>query len=139
MKHRLSTENFTIEIEINIFEQEIDYPINSTLNIYVESDKFGARTTMDIDIKEFAVFVCNLKHLYDFLDGSARLEEAYSIYNYIEFWGTGNGHIVVKGCLNNHCRNGFEQELSFENEFDQTYLKIFVKELYQFYKKYLHK
>ncbi|WP_018589570.1 hypothetical protein [Terrisporobacter glycolicus] len=139
MKHMLSTEDFTIEIEINIFEQEIDYPENSTLNIYVESDKFGARTTMDIDIKDFVVFVCDLKHLYDFLDGSAKLEEAYSISNYIEFFGNGKGHIVVKGCLNNHCRNGFEQELSFENEFDQTYLKTFVKELYQLYNKYPHK
>lgn len=121
MKHRLSTEDFTIEIGVYINEEEFNYPINSTLDIYVESDKFGARTTMDIDIKEFAVFVCHLKQLYDFLHGLARIEQAYSTYNYIEFSAKGNGHILVKGCLNNHCRNGFEQELSFENEFDQTY------------------
>lgn len=136
MKHRLSTEDFTVEIEIDINEEEFDYPINSTLDIYVESDKFGARTTMDIDIKEFAIFVCNLKHLYDFLQGSARIEQPYSIYNYIEFSAKRDGHILVKGCLNNHYRNGFEQELSFENEFDQTYLKRFANELYQIYKKY---
>ncbi|WP_456300426.1 hypothetical protein [Terrisporobacter muris] len=38
--------------------------------------------------------------------------------------------------MNNHSRNGFEQELSFENEFDQTYLKMFANELYQIYRKY---
>lgn len=138
MKHKLSTEDFTIEIEIDIFEEEFDYPVNSTLDIYINSDKFGARTTMDIHINDFVIFVRDLKKLYDNLEGFAKLEEVYSTYSYIEFEGKRNGHILVKGCLNNHCRNGFKQELSFENEFDQTYLKIFAKELYGNYNKYIH-
>ena len=39
MKYRLSTEDFTIEIGVYINEEEFNYPINSTLDIYVESDK----------------------------------------------------------------------------------------------------
>ena len=42
-----------------------------------------------------------------------------------------NGHIYVNGIVNNLCRNGYEQELKFENEFDQTYLKDFVTEINQ--------
>lgn len=47
------------------------------------------------------------------------------------FKAISNGHICVNGVVKNLCRTGYEQELKFENEFDQTYLKDFVREINQ--------
>lgn len=65
------------------------------------------------------------------LFGKARLEEPYEIQNYIEFEVITRGHIKVKGNINNGYYGYYEysQELFFENEFDQTYLRDFSKKL----------
>ena len=66
--------------------------------------------------------------VYDSLRGSAVLKESYG-RNHIIFEALPNGHILVKGIINNYCKNGHEQELKFENEFDQSYLKDFIHEI----------
>lgn len=136
MKHILHTNNFTLEIELQVFEKDFELPVNAILNISVQSDGFGAKTTMDIDVKELSKFAFGLKNLYDILIGTIRLEEPYGLHNYIEFSGNGNGYINVVGVLNNYCRNGLEQELQFRNEFDQTYLNEFANELCFAYSKF---
>ncbi|MBR1700449.1 MAG: hypothetical protein IJ716_00690 [Lachnospiraceae bacterium] len=69
------------------------------------------------------------------LAGCARLEEPYGVHNYIEFYAETGGHIRVKGIMNS-MRYGYEQELSFENEIDQTYLKDFTFGLLADFSKY---
>lgn len=83
---------------------------------------------MDIDIKQFKKFSNELLKVYNSLSGSARLKETYG-NNFVEFKATNKGYIYVNGLLSNYCRNGYEQKLKFENEFDQTYLKKFVNEI----------
>lgn len=83
---------------------------------------------MDIDIKAFRAFAGDLLRLYETLRGTAALKESYG-RSYITFEALVNGHILVKGTINNNCRDGHEQELKFENEFDQSYLKDFVREI----------
>ena len=39
------------------------------------------------------------------------------------------GHIRVMGRLNNKSAFGYTQEINFENEIDQTYLRDFVNRL----------
>lgn len=126
--YKLITDNFTLEIEHKIFEEDINIPTNSILNIKIDSDNFTALTTMDIDIKMFHIFASELLNIYNSLSGSAVLQETYGS-NFIMFKAISNGHIYVNGIVNNLCRNGYEQELKFENEFDQTYLKDFVNEI----------
>lgn len=121
----ITTDNFTFECETIIFEKDTSLPLNSILNININSDNFTASTTMDIDIKAFNLFLKELLNVYNSLKGSAVLKEPYGS-NYIEFHAKSNGHIYVKGSINNLCRNGFEQQLLFENEFDQTFLKDFA-------------
>ena len=70
-----------------------------------------------------------MKGLYDTLSGEARLEEPYSVHNYIEFVAEAGGHIRVYGRLNNKSAYGYTQEINFENEIDQTYLRDFVNRL----------
>lgn len=135
MKYIMNAKNFIFECEPEIFEKDTALPTNTILSVHVESDGFGGQTAMDIDIKEFAEFAADLKSLYDLLKGTARLTEPYS-ENRIEFSCKRNGNITVKGLLNSHCRNGFEQELCFENEFDQTYIKNFAEVLFRDFEKY---
>jgi len=89
---------------------------------------FCANTTMDINAEKLAVFAKKLMELYETLSGKARLEEPYGIQNYIEFEVIIRGHIKVKGNIHNG-HYGYSQELFFENEFDQTYLRDFSKKL----------
>ena len=91
----LKTNDFTLEFELKVFDKDVNIPTNFILNIKINSDNFGAITTMDIDIKMFQKFA----------------KELFDVYT------------TLKG--------GYEQELKFENEFDQTYLKDFVTEINQ--------
>lgn len=128
--YKLIAENFMLEIELEVFEEDINLPINSTLNVKIDSDGFAALTSMDIDIKSFQKFAGELLNVYHSLNGYAVLKETYGS-NFIMFKAISNGHICVNGVVKNLCRTGYEQELKFENEFDQTYLKDFVREINQ--------
>lgn len=137
MKHILKTEDFMIELELEIFESDMAFPENTILYIYVCSDGFSAKSYMDIDIKDFARFAEGLVLLYTRLEGTVRLDEAYTQDNYLKFTGDHSGHIYIEGCLNKPHQNGFTQELKFANVFDQTYLEHFSNELSSTYHKYL--
>ncbi len=132
MKHRLDAGNLTLEIELTIYENDIQFPENTVMDIYVNSDNFSARTYMDIDIEQFSVFSGKLFDIYRFLKGTAVIEEPYG-KNYIKFEALKRGHIQIEGVLDNKFKNGFTQKLFFENEFDQTFLGNFSKELFDKY------
>lgn len=129
MKHRLDAGNLTLEIELIIREKDIQFPENTVMDIYVNSDEFSARTYMDIDIKEFSDFSGKLFDVYQFLKGAAVIEEPYG-KNFIKFEALKRGHIKIEGVLDSKFKNGFTQKLFFESEFDQTYLGDFSKELF---------
>lgn len=126
--YNLTAGSFSLELWLTAFEGDISIPENAVLNTKIDSDNFAAAATMDIDIKAFRVFAGDLLKVYDSLRGSAVLKESYG-RNHIIFEALPNGHILVKGIINNYCKNGHEQELKFENEFDQSYLKDFVREI----------
>ena len=91
--------------------------------------RIEADTFMDVGVQGIAEFALQLKDLYETLSGEARLEEPYSVHNYIEFVAKTGGHIRVMGRLNNKSAFGYTQEINFENEIDQTYLRGFVNRL----------
>jgi hypothetical protein len=84
---------------------------------------------MDVGVQGIAEFALQLKDLYETLSGEARLEEPFSVHNYLEFVAETGGHIRVMGRLNNKSAFGYTQEINFENEIDQTYLRDFVNRL----------
>lgn len=137
MEYQLKSENFLLTINPKVFEEDIYLPSNTILEVTIQSDGFSAHTTMDIDIKEFSKFALDLTHLYETLSGEARIEEPYGLHMYMLFVGNGNGHIAIKGYLHKETRIGNEQNLEFENDIDQTYLKNFCYALLNDYKKYL--
>ena len=137
MKHILETENFSVCIEPEIFETDINLPTNTLLKIDVRSDGFAASTTMDIGIKDLARLGRDLCRIYDTLQGNAWLEEPYGQHMYISFTGNNSGHISIRGRLHKSNRIGLEQVLEFENDIDQTSLRPFYLALLDTYEKYL--
>ena len=137
--HKLDTDQFQLEFQTKLFESDMAYPVNTTLTVNVRSFDFSATTTMDMDIRKLADFAKSLLELYQTLSGRAQLEEPYGKHSYIEFSGKTDGHIKVKGKLYSDHPYGSSQELYFENEFDQTYLRDFANGLFRHYKEYLVK
>lgn len=133
--YRIEADTFLLELFPEIHEQDFIYPVNVTLGVKVSSYGYLADTFMDVGVQGIAEFALQLKALYETLTGDARLEEPYSVHNYIEFIAETGGHIRVTGRLNNSAF-GCAQKITFENEIDQTYLKTFVKQLLADFSKY---
>lgn len=129
--YRLETETFMIELSLKVYEEDVkkQIPENSVLNVKIISDNFAGAAYMDVDIREFCVFAKELLDLYHSLSGCAGIKEVYS-ESFLEFNAVNGGHIRVNGYLDNKGHSGYTQKLFFENEFDQTYLKQFAKELF---------
>ena len=134
--YRLESENFRLEFNPIIHENDLAFPVNTSLNIKVFSYGFSADSVMDVDIRGLAGFAISLNRLYETLKGSAKLEAPYDVHSYIEFIACNGGHIKVKGNIHNGGAYGYKHELVFENELDQTYLKSFVKDLFADFEKY---
>ena len=134
--YRLKTEHFFLEFNPELHQDDFSYAVNTSLSIKVISYGFSAESIMDIDVRKLANFTVQLNELYETLEGSARLEEPYGGHGYIEFMACGRGHIAVKCNIHNGNAYGYEQDLSFEIEIEQTCLKSFAKGLYANYKRY---
>lgn len=133
MEHILECDNFCLRLVLNVFESDIDYPINANMTVFVTCNEFSAKADMDIDIKDFAEFSIELMDIYKSLKGEASIKEPYGYKKYITFVADRTGHIVAKGYL---CNDSRSNELRFETVFDQTYLKEFAGELALTYSKY---
>ena len=134
--YRIEADRFILEFFPEIHEQDFAYPVNVYLGVKVSSYGYSADTFMDVGVQGIAGFATQLKNLYESLSGKAELEEPYSAHNYIEFSTKTGGHIRVTGRLNNKDAFGYTQEIYFENEIDQTYLREFVNRLFADFSKY---
>jgi hypothetical protein len=134
--YRIEADTFVLDLYPEIHEEDFAYPVNVSLGMKVSSYGYSADTFMDVGVQGIADFALQLKNLYETLTGEARLEEPYSVHNYIEFIARTGGHIRVMGRLNNKSAFGYTQEINFENEIDQTYLREFVNQLLADFGKY---
>ena len=132
-EHILESDNFNLRLSLNVFESDIEYPINTNMTVLVTCNEFSAKTDMDINIKDFANFSMELMAIYNSLKGEATIKEPYGYEKFISFIADRTGHIVVKGYL---CDDARSNELRFETVFDQTYLRGFVGELASAYSNY---
>lgn len=137
--YRLEAENFLLELKPEVHQDDLPFPVNTSLHVKVCSYGFSAESTMDMDARMLADFAVYLNGLYETLQGSAKLEEPYGVHCYIEFTACRRGHIKVEGVIHNGNAYGYEQELHFENEFDQTYLHSFARALFSDYAKYVER
>lgn len=134
--YKIESASFRLELTPAVAQDEHPFPQSHSLRVRVSSYGFSAETFMDVDEPNLASFAVRLNGLYDSLAGEAYLEDPYGAWNCIEFHAKTNGHIRITGRLNNREAHGFEQELKFDNEIDQTYLRDFAKALFRDYGKY---
>ena len=78
--YRLELENFCVEFNPTIHENDLPFPVNTSLNIKVFSYGFSADAVMDIDVRGLADFAISLNRLYETLKGSAILETPYGVH-----------------------------------------------------------
>ncbi|MCQ2975492.1 MAG: hypothetical protein MJ211_11885 [Bacteroidales bacterium] len=123
--YKLKTENFCLEIT----------PIFDSILVKVYCDDFSGHTVFDTEDFLVADFILQIKDMYKNLSGSAKIQDLYQTDSYIKFTTNEIGHITVKGeIIYNNQRN--TQQLTFETDFDQTYLRDFVDALVADYSKY---
>ena len=84
-EHILESNGFCLRLVLNVFESDIEYPINTNMTVSVKNNEFSAKTDMDIDIKAFADFTDQLKKVYDTLSGEAMIKEPYGYQRYVSF------------------------------------------------------
>lgn len=137
MGFELVTHHFTLRLHTDVHEKDLEYPINTTLNVSVMSDGFRACASMDVCAREMAAFAQQLHEIYRSLSGTARIEEAYGQHMYLAFEGDSRGHVAVKGRLCSANQNGAVQTLEFQNCIDQTELKLFCAALETAFRPYL--
>ena len=137
MNHQIEYTVFHLDLTLEVFKDDISYPTNTLMTIYVKSGFYTGHATMDINIKEFKKFIINLQKIYETLNGEAIIKETYGYQMYLSFEGDGLGHINVRGLLVNGDMNGNMQRLEFENNIDQTVLRKFINDLKQDINQYL--
>ena len=138
MKHTLESDKLYMELNVNVFESDINYSSNTILDIFIKCNEFSAQTSMDIDIKEFAVFAEKIYIMYKNLSGTAVVKEPYGNEQFIEFSCDKMGHILIKGFLCNLV-DACSYKLNFEKIIDQTAIENFTKSFKEIYIKYLGK
>ena len=128
----LTSPGFRLALHVQFLPKDTAGPFNAIVTLSVESEGFAGRGDLDcMDGKQLLAFANELQALYATLTGTVRLEEPYGYRNYLEFSGDGHGHIKAEGRLRVYGHSGIIQELRFENQFDQSYLKPFSQALYK--------
>ena len=127
-----------MEFDINVFETDINYSSNTIMHITFKCNEFSAQTSMDIDIKQFAIFAEKIYIMYENLCGTTVFKEPYGNEQFIEFSCDKTGHIVIKGFLCN-LSDTCSYKLNFEKTIDQTDIENFIKSFKGMYERYLYK
>ena len=73
----IETPQFKINLQIKIFDSDVNYPSNTIITVSVASDDFSAVTDMDIDIKQLIAFTDNFSMLYTTLESNAKNTRAF--------------------------------------------------------------
>ncbi len=123
--YTIKTENFILTLT----------PVANSVMINVWSEGFSAESCFDTEEALIAGFASQLNEMYQKLDGSAIIQDLYETDSYIVFIAQKRGHIAVRGEIT-WTRNRHTQQLTFENEIEQTYLRDFVRALTADYAKY---
>ena len=117
----LAIENF----ETHTIEVERGNPHNTTFDIRVCSGAFGGYAGCEYDIKQFRIFVGELREMYDFKRSSVELSEiCYGSRVTITMSKT--GQIEVLGEIYGEAK---EHSLTFVFSADQSSLLLFIEAL----------
>ena len=121
---KLVAGGFSLELQAVVYKTD-PVILNTNLRVSVVCGNFSGAMTMDVGSLEIEKFVHQISSMNKDMKGSARIEEPYSNHCYLEFEMDKTGHVQVRGKLVEGT-----QQMSFESNFDQTYLPGFVKQLW---------
>lgn len=129
----LNRDDFSIMFyDIGFYEKDIsmDAPISGTIRISIKSDKYAAKSYLDLYHKDFVNFLIDIINLWKSLKtGNAIIKEPYGYEQYVEFISK-NGKFTIKGKLVDQDFRNFKIE--FEEVVDQSYMKDFIKAISKF-------
>lgn len=139
--NELITDNFEFRItKTEIYDEDTSSDAENTLlTVQVASNGFSAISTFDLNIESVAWFAKDLVDLYEKMAGSAELHDLSFGTPYIKFSIGQRGYIHVEGKFIDGSILNHKQEMTFENDFDQTYLGEYAYALFGEYKLYLQK
>ena len=123
--YTIKTEDFNLQLT----------PGADSLMVDVRCDGFSGHACFDMEDFLIADFILQIKEMYENLEGSAKLQDLYETDGFIEFSAQKFGHILVRGKLV-RMRQKLTQQIQFEYELDQSYLKEFVMALAAGYSRY---
>jgi hypothetical protein len=108
----------------------IDAVPNGTIGIIIKTDKYAAKSYLDLYHKDFVAFFNNIVSLWKSLKpGNAIIKEPYGYEQYVEFVSE-NGKFTIKGKLVDQDYMNFKME--FSEIVDQSYMNDFIKEIGKF-------
>lgn len=133
MDYILNRDDFSIMFyDINFYKSDIkiDAPILGTIRISIKSDKYAAKSYLDVSHKDFISFFNNIVDLWNSLkSGKSIIKEPYGYEQYIEFICS-NGKFMIKGKLLDVDFHNFRIE--FEELVDQSYMNDFIQSISSF-------
>ena len=133
MDYILNRDDFSIMFyDINFYKSDIkiDAPISGTIRISIKSDKYAAKSYLDVSHKDFISFFNNIVDLWNSLKpGKSIIKEPYGYEQYIEFICS-NGKFMIKGKLLDVDFQNFRIE--FEEVVDQSYMNDFIQSISSF-------
>ena len=129
----LKRDDFSVMFyDIVFYEKDIsiDAPVSGTVRIYIKSDKYAAKSYLDLYHKDFVNFFNNIVSLWKSLKpGKAIIKEPYGYEQYVEFLGE-NGKFTIKGKLVD--QDYMNYKIEFTEIVDQSYMNDFIKEIGKF-------
>lgn len=133
MEFKICRDDLAIKIyNVKFFKKDIEMgaPINGTVYISIESDKYSAKSYLDLDYNKFVQFFVDVSRLWNSLEtGEAILQEPYGYNQFIRFYGE-NGKFEVTGKLVDVDFQNYSIE--FKEIIDQSYMNDFINYLAKF-------
>ena len=125
---KLESNNLSLEMIVDMYTNKLDenYPINTNLQVHVQSASFKGKAFLDLDIRQLKEFIYDIGLLIDRRNGEITLEEPYGYRSYITIKNIGGGSYEISGII---CSEIPLQRLAFVNIADEHGIIKFIDEL----------
>jgi flagellar capping protein FliD len=109
---------------------KLNGPISGTVSVSVKSDKYAAKSSLDLHHKDFVKFFNDLIELWKSLKSETIIiKEPYGYQQYIEIKSS-KGKFIIKGKLVDVGNRSFR--IDFEQVLDQSYMIDFIQMIQKF-------
>lgn len=133
MDYILKCDDFSIMFHQIVFYKEdikLNGPVSGTVSLSVKTDKYEAKSSLDLHHKDFVKFFNDLIELWKSLKSETIIiKEPYGYQQYIEIKSS-KGKFIIKGKLVDVGNRSFR--IDFEQVLDQSYMIDFIQMIQKF-------